>query len=1017
MADTPARDVFVGRHQEMAELRAALDDALSGRGRLVMLAGEPGIGKTRTSRELAAHATLLGAQVLWGRCHADQGAPPYWPWVQVIRSYLLGYSPEQVRSQMGAGAADIAEVVPEVRERWPGLQSPPALEPQQARFRLFDSITRFFKQASQAQPLVVMLDNLHWADRSSLQLLEFLAQEMAESRLLLLGTNRDMELTRRHPLTQTLGELVREPLFQRVLLRGLSQEEVGQFIQVTSGFTPPGNLVSVVHTQTEGNPLFMGEVVRLLLQDGGLTPSASGRLPLSISQMERGSGGEAWSVRIPESIREVIGRRLERLSEGCNQVLSLASVIGREFELRLLERLLDEITGGGLLEAVEEALAARVIEEMPQAVGRYQFAHVLIQDTLAGELSAARRALLHGRIAEALEQLYGDQVEAHAAELAYHFSQTGTVPGTEKLVRYSHLAGERALAAYAWDEALAHYQRGLAARGIPLSGTEPAADGETAALLFGLGRAQTGTLERHQIGEAVATLQQAFDYYAAAGDVAGALAVAQYPMPIANIGRTGVAGFIPRALKLVPPDSLAAGRLLCSYGLELGLVEGDYESAQAAFTQALAIARREGDLALEVRTLAAAADVDHFHLRFQEGLEGARRAIALAGPLGDSGAAWLAHLDAARTLTFTGEVGGAQQHAAAALELAERLRGRSQLTLSFRGNTTLLRMQGGWQGAREFSDRGLAVAPQDVNLLGDRVLLEYEVGDFAHGEAYLERFLATIPPAAARPGVQYALPAVTIPLVSRITGVLDRLDIAATAAQTVVSSPFANPLFAMMARAGLGLLAVLRGDAAAAAEQYGPLQSRAGTMYPSISIDRLLGLLAQTTGNLDKAAEHFEDALAFCRRAGYRPELAWTCYDYAEALLDPVGAALRGRPGHPHRGAPTDPADRARAMSLLEESLAISSELGMRPLMERVLRLQGRAKSQPARAPAYPDGLTQREVEVLRLIAQGKTDREIAEELVISFRTVGNHVSSILNKTNAVNRTEAATYAARHGLA
>jgi predicted ATPase len=315
MADTPARDVFVGRQREMAELKAALEDALAGRGRLVMLAGEPGIGKTRTSRELAAHATRLGAQVLWGRCHSDQGAPPYWPWVQVIRSYLLGYSHEQVRSQMGPGAADIAEVVPEVRERWPGLQSPPALEPQQARFRLFDSITRFFKQASQAQPLVVMLDNLHWADRSSLQLLEFLAQEMAESRLLLLGTNRDMELTRRHPLTQTLGELVREPLFQRVLLRGLSQEEVGQFIQVTSGFTPPGNLVSVVHTQTEGNPLFMGEVVRLLLQDGGLTPSASGRLPLSISQMERGSGGEAWSVRIPESIREVIGRRLERLSE------------------------------------------------------------------------------------------------------------------------------------------------------------------------------------------------------------------------------------------------------------------------------------------------------------------------------------------------------------------------------------------------------------------------------------------------------------------------------------------------------------------------------------------------------------------------------------------------------------------------------------------------------------------------------------------------------------------------------
>jgi DNA-binding CsgD family transcriptional regulator len=233
-------------------------------------------------------------------------------------------------------------------------------------------------------------------------------------------------------------------------------------------------------------------------------------------------------------------------------------------------------------------------------------------------------------------------------------------------------------------------------------------------------------------------------------------------------------------------------------------------------------------------------------------------------------------------------------------------------------------------------------------LLGDRVLLEYEVGDFGQGEAYLERFLATMPPAAARPGSQYASPAVTIPWIARITGVLDRLDIAETAAQTVVSSPFANPVFAMMARTGLGLLAVLRDDAAAAAEQYGPLQSHRGTMSWATSIDHLLGLLAHTMGQLDKAAEHFEDGLAFCRKAGYRPGLAWTCCDYAEALLDP--------------------------------------------------------------------GLTHREVEVLRLVAAGKTDREIAEQLIISVRTVTTHVSNILNKTGAVNRTEAATYANRQGL-
>jgi predicted ATPase len=240
-SDSLAQSKFVGRQREIGELKVDLEEALSGQGRLVMLVGEPGIGKTRTARELAAHATLQGAGVLWGRCYAEPGAPPYWPWVQVIRSYVRDHSADELRSQMGAGAADIAEVVSEVKEHLPDLQPPPALEPQQARFRLFDSITTFLKRASQFQPLMLVLDNLHWADRPSLLLLEFLAQELAETHLLLVGTYRDTELTRQHPLGQTLGELTREPLFRRMPLRGLTEKDVGQFIKVTAGFSPPGN--------------------------------------------------------------------------------------------------------------------------------------------------------------------------------------------------------------------------------------------------------------------------------------------------------------------------------------------------------------------------------------------------------------------------------------------------------------------------------------------------------------------------------------------------------------------------------------------------------------------------------------------------------------------------------------------------------------------------------------------------------------------------------------------------------
>jgi DNA-binding CsgD family transcriptional regulator len=231
------------------------------------------------------------------------------------------------------------------------------------------------------------------------------------------------------------------------------------------------------------------------------------------------------------------------------------------------------------------------------------------------------------------------------------------------------------------------------------------------------------------------------------------------------------------------------------------------------------------------------------------------------------------------------------------------------------------------------------------------------------------------------------------------------------AAQTVLSSPFAAPLFALFSKAGQALLAVLRCDMAVAAEQYEALKPWRGLMLWATCSDRLLGLLAHTMGDLDQATKHFEDALAFCRQAGYRPELAWSLCDYADVLTQRATTDVAAR--HP---SPLCDGDRAKAIALLGESLAIATELGMRPLTERVVALQERAQAQPAKTPAYPDGLTQREVEVLRLIALGRSNRAIAAELVLSLRTVAHHITSILNKTNASNRTEAAAYASRHGL-
>ncbi len=223
--DSLAGGVFVGRQAEMDQLKAALEDILGGRGRLVTLLGEPGIGKTRTCEELATYAGLRSAQVLWGRCYETGGQPPYWPWIQAIRSYVRSADTDELRRQMGSSASVIAEIVIDLKDRLPEVGTPPVIDdPAAARFRLFDALTSFLRTATEDRPLILVLDDLHWSDEPSLALLEFVAREIGQSRVLIIGTYRDMELNRRHPLTVTLGDLSRERLFERVLLRGLTQQ-------------------------------------------------------------------------------------------------------------------------------------------------------------------------------------------------------------------------------------------------------------------------------------------------------------------------------------------------------------------------------------------------------------------------------------------------------------------------------------------------------------------------------------------------------------------------------------------------------------------------------------------------------------------------------------------------------------------------------------------------------------------------------------------------------------------------
>ena len=991
--------VFVGRQREMLTLTAAMADVLAGQGRLAMLAGEPGIGKTRTAQELAAHAETLGAQVLWGRCSSAQGAPSYWPWVQVIRSNIQGQDAAQLSADMGAGAADIAEIVPEVKQLLPGLPPPPALEPEQARFRLFDSITNYLKSASQRQPLVLVMEDLHWADQPSLLMLEFLARELAKCRLFVLGTYRDTELTPAHPLHQTLGELAREPAFPQVSLAGLDEEDEGRFIEIAASFSPPADLVTAVHAMTEGNPLFMTEVVRLLVDNGELSSESD-----ALTQ--------EWKFKIPGAVSAVIRSRLDRLSDSCNQVLRVASLTGRDFDLGLLEWLKDarvdlesSLPAAALLGLLEEALAARVIEEVPDSVGRYQFSHVLIQESLSGQLSSVRRARMHADIGQALEDRYQDNANDHAAELAYHFSQSETVTGPDKLVRYSLQAGEQALAAYAFEDALSHFERGLAAKKVVVSelassGFE-APDEQAAELRFGLARAQRFTLPRHRLSEVEITIKPAFDYYVRVGDVPQALAITDF------IGGQLVRGPISatiftEALNLVPSDSRESGRILSRYADVLDAGLGDHKAATDALDKALEIAQRGNDALMEIHVLAKMGSLHYYQLEFQESLDRATRAIELIpsiSPPPNTPVYW--HV--VRDLICLGRIEEARLYATRQLELAEESRSRFALSQALHANGFLAYLQGNWEEARDFGDRGLEIDDRDVRLLNWRSELEYEVGDFAAGDLYLDRILQTICLATPdKPQLEHGIVPQTIGVAARITGDTSRFYAAASSANLVLASPAGlRPRTAQLSRTGLALLAIVTGDANAAEEQYPVLKSWEITRTPVNLMcgDRVLGLPAQTMGNLNDATGHFEDALSLCLKAGYRPELAWTCHDYATCLL------ARDKPG-----------DRYRALTLLNESMGIATDLGMQPLLERAATLQAQIESGPEPAPVPPDGLSPREVEVLRLIADGRTSRDVAEELVLSIRTVERHITNIYRKINARGRAEATAYALGHGL-
>ena len=439
------RRVFVGREPELKQLQSAFDGAISGQGTLMMVTGEPGIGKTALCEQLSTYVTLRGGRTLVGHCYEKGSLSlPYLAFVEALRSYVLSREVKDLREELGSGAADVARIISEIRERLK-IKLRPQKDSEEERYRLLQAVSSFLSNAAAVQPMLVVLEDLHDADKGTLDMLTHVSRNLAGARLLIVGTYRDIEVDRSHPLSAALAELRRVSTYSRVLLRGLNADEVRRMLESIARESVPWGLAEAVHRQTEGNPLFVQEVVRYLAEEGLITRKEGRWRPARDTPLE---------MSIPEGLRDVIGKRLSLLSPECNQLLAVASVIGREFALETLKAVagVNEYIFGN---ALKEAVRLSILEERSQrGLIRYRFTHAFFRQTLYEEIIAPQRLKLHRQVARALEILYTKHLEGHATELTEHFSHSTNPADLKKAVGYGEMAAKRATDVYAYGEAV-----------------------------------------------------------------------------------------------------------------------------------------------------------------------------------------------------------------------------------------------------------------------------------------------------------------------------------------------------------------------------------------------------------------------------------------------------------------------------------------------------------------------------------------------------------------------------------
>jgi predicted ATPase len=390
---------MIGRGVELAELRGALDAARRGRGALYLLSGEPGIGKTRLADELAASAALGRTRVLWGRCHEAEGRPPYWPWAQVIQSCARDGDATELAASLLPDARPLAELVPELRPHVAAPAETQAADPDTARFRLFQVLAGCLARIAAHTPLLMILDDLHWADLPSLHMLEFLAHELPERPMVVVGTVRDAEVRRTADVAVAFDRLGRRA--RPLPLVGFTREEVSRFVEDAAGERVSESIVEQLHHASGGNPFFLDEIVR----------------------QARGGGDWAASAVRSHGVRSAIRQRLAPLPEATRHLLDAAAVAGRDFDLPLLAVALD-VPRASVLEQLAPAMEGGIVAAIAGRAGRYRFTHALIRETIYEEVRPSQSVALHRRLGEVLEARFqaAGEAESHLPELAHHFS-------------------------------------------------------------------------------------------------------------------------------------------------------------------------------------------------------------------------------------------------------------------------------------------------------------------------------------------------------------------------------------------------------------------------------------------------------------------------------------------------------------------------------------------------------------------------------------------------------------------